>query len=196
MPMSSGTPPAASTKAATAKEFEATIWSGPISAPGSTSSSPLAMIATRGLRTQGSAGWFIAAASASSAGPDPGPGGQQHVALGEIEPGAADVAALGRRLARDDARAIGVRHLLDQHRVGARRHRRAGEDADRLARTDRTAEPAPGGTLADERQRPREVGVAHGVAVHRRDVGGRLRASRREVGGERAAAAGGERDVL
>jgi hypothetical protein len=77
-----------------------------------------------------------------------------------LEPRAQPHAAVGQRL--------GI--LLHHHRVRTLGHRRAGEDADRLARADRTAERLTGGhTGTDGEDRVpigREIGVAHGVAVH------------------------------
>ncbi len=109
---------------------------------------------------------------------------QQHVAWREIEPGAADVPArrrwpVDRRSTRSPSRASCF--------PGSRPCRR------RRARTPpvkmRTASPAPtrarermaGRDLADQpqpRRHARDVGGAHRVAVHRRDVGRRLRAQR------------------
>jgi hypothetical protein len=85
--------------------------------------------------------------------------------------GAADMAPHGRRLAGGHLAAVGgVGVFLDEDGIGARRHRCAGEDADRFAFSHRSGEPPAGGRHADDgqrRRRRRNVGGPHGVAVHR-----------------------------
>ena len=61
--------------------------------------------------------------------------------------------------------------LLHHHRVGAVRHRRAGEDADRLATFDRAAERVTGGGAARHWQHRvavrQQIGMGDRVAVDR-----------------------------
>ena len=80
--------------------------------------------------------------------------------------------------------------LLNDDGVGAVGHRRAGEDAHRLARTDSALESAAGGGFADHRQgrgRRRRIGRAHRVAVHGGVGKRRLGAQRLKVAREHAA---------
>ena len=147
--------------------------------PGGTSSSPVAMSATRGRRRTGSVPWPMAAASETCAHAEPRAGREEDGALGEVEAGAADMPAGLRRLAdADGAVGEGVGVLLDQDRVGAFGHRRAGEDADRLAgRRSVPREAGAGGGGADdtERRAVARVGGAERVAVHGGGGEGRLR---------------------
>ena len=115
-----------------------------------TISSPVERIATRGRRWTNSHGRFIAAARPISRGVRRLPGVQQHVALGEIEPGAADIGAELGALAHLDPVAVALGVFLDHDRVGAVGQRRAGEDARRLARAERAAEPGAGRDLGDD----------------------------------------------
>ena len=121
---------------------------------------------------------------------EPMPFGEQRFAGAEIEPLRAHVAAFGRGLLHLDPGAVAFGHFLDHHRIGAGRHKTAGENARRLARTDRGIERPAGGDLADDFQAGRrscDIGGAHGIAVHGRDIGGRLGAARFEIVGENAA---------
>jgi hypothetical protein len=124
------------------------------------------------------------------AGPEAAGGFEQRLAAMEIEPLAADEAVWRGRLGNLDVSVVPNCVLLDDDGVGAFGNGRAGEDADGLAGLDPMRPGAPGARLADERQfcrDPFDVGCAHRVAVHRRDVAGRLVASGLEVGGERPA---------
>ena len=141
-----GSPPASATKAAMPSALEATIWSGPGVAPGGTSSSPVAMIATRGRRRTGTVGVVHR-------------GGERDLA--HAEPRGRRRA--GRRLRGNRGRPGGccgpARPVLgdDDRRRRASAfswmrtasapvgHRRAGEDADRLAGADRAGEAVAGG---------------------------------------------------
>ena len=99
------------------------------------------------------------------------------VAFAEVEAGGPDVRSPRRPRLDDDPRAVGVRVFLDDDRVGAARHRAAGEDPDRLARADDAVVGAPRRRLPDPAQRgrrPGDVVRAHRVAVHRRDGDRRL----------------------
>ena len=121
---------------------------------------------------------------------------QQHLALAKVEPRRADEGARLHRGRDRDRVALRLRVLLDDDRVGAGRHRRAGEDAHRLARPEGEAGAASGDALAGDAQAARRVLAAHRPAVHGGSRKGRLRAERGEVGGERATGALGERDLL
>ena len=121
------------------------------------------------------------------------------VAGSEVEAGRPDVAGLaatGSRTRIASPSRVGV--LLDQDRVGAVRHRRAGEDAHRLAGAERAGEALAGARHADDlkRRAGRRLGGAHGVAVHGGGGEGRLRRARRKVVGEHAAGRIGERHGL
>ena len=101
----------------------------------------------------------------------------------------------------DDHRAVvvGFGVLLDEDGVGTGRHRRAGEDAHGLARPDGAVVAVAGGGHADDLQGGRHVGGiggAHGVAVHRGGIEGRLGAPRLERLGQRAAGGLGQRHIL
>ena len=129
----------------------------------------------------------------------PPSGPQQHVALGEIEPFAAHVAAARGAFEHPDPVAVALRVLLDDDRVGARRHRRAGEDAGGFAGADMSAKPGPGRHLGDDAQLDRDRGQilgAHRVAVHRRYREGRLRPAGGHILGQNAAEGVGDRDLL
>jgi hypothetical protein len=79
--------------------------------------------------------------------------------------------------------------LLDHDRVGSLREHAARENARRFAVTDRKRKRPAGGDFADNLQAHRrigDIGGTHGVAVHCRHVGRRLRAPRLERVGEDA----------
>ena len=106
---------------------------------------------------------------------------QSGVAGGEIQPCLADIPPRLRRFLHRDRIAVGVGVLLNGDGVGAVRDRRAGENAHRFARP---YDPVESGArrrnadLAQRRGRRRHIGGAHRIAVHRRDIGGRLGPSR------------------
>ena len=78
---------------------------------------------------------------------------EQRLAFREIEPGLADVAACRDRLDHLDRAGVdAARILLDEDRVGAVGHRRAGEDAHGLAFADRAVERRAGRRFADHRK--------------------------------------------
>ena len=129
----------------------------------------------------------------------PPPGVKQHLALGEIEPGAPDIASQRRALGHLDGVAVALGVFLDDDRVGAFGQRRAGEDARGLALAKHPAKPGPGRDFGDDAQRcrhRRDIGGAHGIAVHRRGGEGRLGAARGEVFGQHAAHRVGNRHLL
>ncbi len=68
MPILTGSPPLAATKAASAQALELTIWPGARGSPGCTISSPVARMAIRGRRRTVSHGTFIAAHNPMSRG--------------------------------------------------------------------------------------------------------------------------------
>ena len=124
---------------------------------------------------------------------------QQHRVLRKVEAGDTDVAAFAGACVDHDRAALACRVLLDHDGVGARGHDPTGEDARRLAGAHRAVEGMPGRDLADElepRRHAGDIGCAHRIAVHRRDVGRRLRAQRVDVGGQHAAVRFGERRGL
>ena len=134
-------------------------------------------IATLGLRRTGSSAWFMAAASISSRGPSRVPAVSstspclKSCPRGRIcRPGAAS-------FDRDHARGL-VGILLDDDGVGASRHRRAGEDAHRLAasRRDprslrRQASARSASASRAARPRPRRAPHSHPWPRHRRAAG-------------------------
>jgi len=117
----------------------------------------------------------------------------------EIEAGPADVTAGLGRLEDRDPVALGLGVFLDDDRVGAHRQRAAGENADGLARHQRVIVRAASRRLADQserRRRGRYVLGAHGIAVHRGEIGGRLGQTRRCRCCEHAARGVGDRHHL
>jgi hypothetical protein len=85
----------------------------------------------------------------------------------QILPRVTDVLRLFLPRRHDDALAVLLHHLLDHHRIGARRHDCPGHDAHALARADAALELAAGESGADLLQWNAKVGEAHRVAVHR-----------------------------
>jgi hypothetical protein len=115
---------------------------------------------------------------------------EQHCAAFEVETLDADMFALARSHSNDHGAALACRVLLDHDRVGARRQDAARENARGFAGADRAAKWMSGCNFADELELDRRLGHvnrAHRVAVHRRNVGRRLGAQRRDIGGEQAA---------
>ena len=110
----------------------------------------------------------MAAASSSSRGPSVAPLRSRNVALFEVLAARADVpSSFG--FPDDDGIAVEFGILLNDDRVGAVRHRRAGEDPHRLALLDLAGEPGPGSRLPDQLQcgrKPRYVLASHGETVH------------------------------
>jgi hypothetical protein len=139
---------------------------------------------------------FIAA-SKRKVGGRQAPGRLDPRALAEIGAGGADMGAVVEAVAERDRLAVARDILLDHDAVGAARHRRAGEDAHRLARPDLTAQARPAAASADDRQRaPGRVLGAHRVAIHRRGAkGGWARAGDDRLG-EDAARGLGQRQSL
>ena len=107
--------------------------------------------------------------------PEPAAARQEGGTRGDVLAGGADV--LAGALAGADADAAVVlrsRPFLHHYGIGAGRHHGAGHDAHALPGTDRARERTPGIGFAEQFQRGRrrrQVGAAHGIAVHRR-VGG------------------------
>ena len=175
------------------------IWPGPGVLPGGSNSSPVAMMATSGRRTTGSVVWLAEAASDSAAASSTrcrsssvSPSSKSSPARRMWRPAATVSTHLDRRCV--DA----ARILLDEDRVGAVRHRRAGEDAHRLAFADRAVERRAGRRFADHRKlrADGEIAGAHRIAVHRRSREGRLRAQRLHRLGQHAVGGIGERNRL
>ena len=107
--------------------------------------------------------------------------------------------AFGGAHGDDDGIALALGVLLDHDGVGTGRDDSAGKDARGFARADAALERMAGRDLADElepRRHPGDVGGAHGITVHRRDIRGRLRTQRRDVGRQHAPVCLGERRLL
>ena len=136
------------------------------------------------------------------AGPEDGPGTEHGLPAGDVVPRGADVGPGGDRRADldldvgDDALGLAPRAAVPRvgvlhhhHRVRARRERRAGEDAHRLAGAHRRLRWRTGRDGADDRERhrsARHVGGADGEPVdgrvgERRDVLGRDHVDRRDA---------------
>ena len=117
-------------------------------------------------------------------------GGDERLALAEVEAAAAHRMAWSGGLVDDDGIAVARRILLDDDGVGAARHRAAGEDADRLAGADRAIESMAGGSHADYPETRRcacDIGGAHRIAIHGACGKRRLVACRFEIAGGDAA---------
>ena len=86
--------------------------------------------------------------------------------------------------------AVACRVFLDDDAVGTVGQGRAGEDAHRFAASEHTVERSAGRHGADDAELcryVRNVVGAHGISVHRRKIGGRLRSPRNRFLGENAA---------
>ena len=117
--------------------------------PGATSSSPVEMMATPRLAAHRDGAVPTAPASAISRMPRRRPAASSRSPSVKSRPAGRMLrpAATASRAVR--CRRVGLGVLLDQHRVGAFRHRRAGEDADRLAGSDDAVISGAGGGHAD-----------------------------------------------
>ena len=152
--------------------------------PGGTSSSPVARMATRGRRRTGSVPWPMAAASATSRGPRRRPAASSVSPSRKSKPRVRTWPVSMRALAHGDLVAVARGVLLDDDGIGAGGQRRAGEDAHGLARgrrcrrRDGRRRPAP--ITASVAGSLRDVGRAHGVAVHGGGIERRLRQQRGE----------------
>ena len=127
------------------------------------------------------------------------PGLEQHIALGEIEPGAAHIAAVRRAFPDSDPVAVALGVLLNDDRIGAGRQWRAGEDPRRLAGPNRAAITGAGRDLGNDAQacgHLRDIIGAHGIAVHGGHRERRLRAPRRDILGQDASDRIGDRYLL
>ncbi|MNP09710.1 hypothetical protein D3C76_1018260 [compost metagenome] len=108
---------------------------------------------------------------------------QQRGALAQFLAAQAHMAAAPYRR-QDHPLAVDSAVFLGDHAVGARRQRRAGEDAYGVPRGQRIAGRIAGGDAAGQRQRAtgvRQIGGAQRVAVHRAVVPGRLVLGRTQV---------------
>ena len=127
------------------------------------------------------------------------PADKQHVAFAKIDPGDADIAAGACGFRDGDGIAVDDRVFLDHDGIGAIGNHAAGEDARGLARTDRAIERPARRDLADHLQpclRPRSVGGAHRIAVHRRHRLRRLRAPGGDIARQHAMMRGLQRHHL
>ena len=104
----------------------------------------------------------------------PPAGRQRHRAGRDVFAGEAAVGAAFEPRRHDHGAAVDAAILLHEHRIGARRHRRAGEDADRFAVMQRAARGMPGGDPIHDRKPglllAAEIVGAHRVAIDRRVV--------------------------
>ncbi len=116
--------------------------------------------------------------------------GKERLAVAKIEPSRPYVASRTLRDIDDQLVSFASGVLLDQHCVGAGRHRRSGENAHRLARSDRPLESAAGGGFTDHFEPNRRRGCIGGdqrIAVHRRIGERRLGAQRANILGQGSA---------
>jgi hypothetical protein len=184
LPTSTGTPPDAVTKADSASAFELTIWCGPIDlVSGGQDRDPRPPMHEKPGPVHRCGEADVARRQAARR-------SQQHLAFGEVEPGAADVAAARRALADFNPVAAALGVLLDHDGIGAVGQWRAGKDAGGLAGSETAAKSGAGRDFGDDAQRDgnsAEIVGARRVSVHRGDCKGRLRAARRDVLGENAA---------
>jgi hypothetical protein len=172
------TAPSASAMALSAKMFEATIWSGRVFARHHQFIAGGDQRDDRAARAPWRA-QFIAASSARSAGRKPARGGQ-------VKPGVKSRPWQGGYWCRGPVLSPRVMQvavtgdiLLHRSPGRRRRHRRAGEDAQRLTRADRAGVRRPGLRGADHRKHMAGGTGPHRIAIHRRCIeraAGRARA--------------------
>ncbi len=99
----------------------------------------------------------------------PRSGGKQNLALGEVDTLGANVTAPRHALQRFDETCFHAGIFLNQNRVAALRHRRAGENPHGFLRPKGTRKTMPGRAFADLFQlnrQLREIPGAHRVTVH------------------------------
>ena len=131
-------------------------------------------------------------------GSDPLAGADQHVAAGKVAAARADVrvAVRGSLTGHADVAVGRLRLLLDQDRVRACGQGGAGEDPRRLSGSKRAIEAAAGGAFAHQSPGAGALVEADGIAVHRREIGGRLVPPGDHLLGGEAIGGGEERDGL
>mgnify|MGYP001156232569 CR=1 FL=1 len=118
---------------------------------------------------------------------DASAGGQQFVALAEIETCPADMARTWLSLAIEAQHiAIACGIFLQQHGIGPGGHQCAGGYADRLTWAHRSRERVPGSAFANHAPRP-ILAKAQGIAVHGGEIGRRLGAMGEQRFGKTAA---------
>jgi hypothetical protein len=159
-----------------AKALELTIWFDPTGSPGSTTSFPVARIATPGHVHRGG--------KADIPRRHQPPGGDTGFTLFEIDAREPDVAVTDAGLEHGHPVARNLRVLLDHDGVRSVRKRSTREDTHRLARSDPALESAAGLNLPHATQdhgRFRHVLGTDGIAVHRRHRGRRLGHPRADI---------------
>ena len=174
--------------------LDSQIWPRARGVPGSASSLPVEMTATRGRGRAGTVACPAAASRPSSTGPILVPAVSSR-SPGLTSPPVSRTAAPGSTGARNvtwPSAAAGQLHL--DHRVGPGRQRRAGHDAEAAARLQPVLAGVAGRDLPGHRQRhralrarPGQVRGQHGEPVHRRVVERRQRVRRGDVRGGRGA---------
>ena len=125
-----GSPPAATTIAASIGPFELRIWPGAGRDLTGTISSPVVRMATRGRAKTSRAAWPQAAASATCAARNRCSGAQQFISLARLRALGHDVFAHGNGALRRQLHLSvrGLYMLKHHHGIGARRNRSAGHD--------------------------------------------------------------------
>ncbi len=123
---------------------------------------------------------------------EPPPGRQRDGAGAHILAGEPAIGAALQAGRHDDAIAFDAAIFLHEHGIGAGRHRRAGENADRFAGLDRMARGVAGGDPIDDGEPLLAVGIeiaaAHRITVDRGIIERRHVDGSNDVFGKHAAA--------
>ncbi len=190
----------ASTIAFSPKPFEAMIWSGPRPRPACTSSSPVGDQRHDGAAAHGHGRRCSSRPAARGRRGRSRRGARACGARGEIGAGGADVRPVVERRRSVIASPSRVTSSWITTRSAPVGHRRAGEDAHRLARADACREgacPAAASPMTREARAGARRRRSHRVAVHRRGGEGRLRRGAAVTGrGQHPARGLGQRHVL
>ena len=121
----------------------------------------------------------------------PPAGGQRNRPCPQIFAGKPPIGAALQAWRHDDAAAVDAAILLHEYGIGARRHRRAGKDADRLAGLTRMRRGMTGGDAIDDGEAlvalGRKIVAAHRVTVDGGIIERRHIDRRDDIFGEHAA---------